>query len=93
MQLTKTIFLDSVSFIEKKRVENRLWRKSALCGDFVWRKKIIATSLRLPVRAGNDGSVDCDDGATAQCCGPTTAVGHGDDDHGPLTVTTAGRRQ
>jgi hypothetical protein len=35
MQLTKTIFPDSVIFIEKKRVENRLWRKSAFCGEKV----------------------------------------------------------
>jgi hypothetical protein len=35
MQFTKTIFLDSVIFIEKKRVENRLWRKSAFCGEKV----------------------------------------------------------
>ncbi len=26
---------DSASFVEKKRVENRLWRKS----EFLWRKK------------------------------------------------------
>jgi hypothetical protein len=36
MQLTKTIFPNSAIFIEKKRVENRLWRKS----EFFWRKKI-----------------------------------------------------
>ena len=35
MQLTKTIFLDSAAFIEKKRVENRLWRKSAFCSEKV----------------------------------------------------------
>jgi hypothetical protein len=39
MQLTKTIFLDSPIFIEKKRVENRLWRnlprKSSFCGEKV----------------------------------------------------------
>ena len=35
MQLTKTIFPDSVIFIEKKRVENRVWRKSAFCGEKV----------------------------------------------------------
>jgi hypothetical protein len=35
MQLTMTISPDSASFIEKKRVENRLWRKS----DFLWRKR------------------------------------------------------
>ena len=35
MQLTKTVFLDSVTFIEKKKVENWLWRKSALCGEKV----------------------------------------------------------
>ncbi len=34
MQLTKTIFPDSAIFIEKKRVEIRLWRKS----EFLWRK-------------------------------------------------------
>ncbi len=28
MKLTKTIFPDSAIFIEKKRVENRLWQKS-----------------------------------------------------------------
>jgi hypothetical protein len=33
MQLTKTIFPDSASFIEKKRVENRLWRKVNFCGE------------------------------------------------------------
>ncbi len=33
MQLTETIFSDSTIFIEKKRVENRLWRKSAFCGE------------------------------------------------------------
>jgi hypothetical protein len=35
MQLNKTIFSDSTIFIEKKRVENRLWRKSAFCGEKV----------------------------------------------------------
>jgi hypothetical protein len=35
MQLTKTIFPDSVIFIEKKRVENGVWRKSAFCGEKV----------------------------------------------------------
>ena len=35
IQLTKTIFPDSVVFIEKKRVENWLWRKSAFCGEKV----------------------------------------------------------
>jgi hypothetical protein len=35
MQLTKTSFLDSATFLEKKRVENRLWRKSAFCGEKV----------------------------------------------------------
>jgi hypothetical protein len=41
MKSTKTIFLDSFIFIEKKRVENRLWRKSALYGEKVkrWRKR------------------------------------------------------
>ncbi len=33
MQLTKTIFLDSATFIEKKRVENWLWCKN----EFLWR--------------------------------------------------------
>ena len=28
MQLTKTIFSDSVNFIEKNRVANRVWEKS-----------------------------------------------------------------
>ena len=42
MQLTKTIFPDSAIFIEKKRVENRLWRKS----EFSWRKKNM--SYRVP---------------------------------------------
>ena len=36
MQLTKTIFSDSAIFIEKKRVENRLWANS----EFSWAKKI-----------------------------------------------------
>jgi hypothetical protein len=35
MQLTKTIFHDSATFIVKKKVENRLWRKSAFCGEKV----------------------------------------------------------
>jgi hypothetical protein len=35
MQLTKTTFLDSATFIEKKRIENRMWRKSAFCGEKV----------------------------------------------------------
>jgi hypothetical protein len=35
MQLTKTIFPDSTIFIEKKRAENRLWRKNALYGEKV----------------------------------------------------------
>jgi hypothetical protein len=35
MQLTETIFSDSVIFIVKKREENRLWRKSAFCGEKV----------------------------------------------------------
>ena len=34
MQLAKTSFSDSVIFIEKKRVENRLWAKS----EFLWAK-------------------------------------------------------
>ncbi len=38
MQLTMTISPDSASFIEKKRVENRLWRKS----EFLWRKENIS---------------------------------------------------
>ncbi len=42
MQLTKTIFPDSAIFIEKKRVENRLWRKS----EFLWRKKIKTSDIR-----------------------------------------------
>jgi hypothetical protein len=37
-QFTRTIFPDSAIFIEKKRVENRLWRKS----EFLWRKKNIS---------------------------------------------------
>jgi hypothetical protein len=36
MQLARTIFSDSATFIEKKRVENRLWPKS----EFLWPKKI-----------------------------------------------------
>ena len=35
MQLTKTTFSDSAIFIEKKRVENRLWAKS----EFLWAEK------------------------------------------------------
>ena len=35
MQFTRTIFPDSTIFIEKKRVENRLWRKSTFCGEKV----------------------------------------------------------
>jgi hypothetical protein len=38
MQLTKTIFPESATSIEKKRVENRLWRKS----EFLWRKNNIS---------------------------------------------------
>jgi hypothetical protein len=38
MQLTMTISPYSASFIEKKRVENRLWRKS----EFLWQKKNIS---------------------------------------------------
>ncbi len=41
MQLTQTSFPDSATFIEKKRVENRLWRKS----KFLWRKKIKRSRL------------------------------------------------
>ena len=33
MQLTRTIFSDSAIFIEKKRVENRLWAKRKCCGQ------------------------------------------------------------
>ncbi len=44
MQLTKTIFPDSAIFIDKKRVENRLWRKSG----FLWRKKNISLELSRP---------------------------------------------
>ncbi len=33
MHLSETIFPDSAIFIEKKRVENRLWRKSEFCGE------------------------------------------------------------
>ncbi len=36
MQLAGTIFSDSAIFMEKKRVENRLWPKS----EFLWPKKI-----------------------------------------------------
>jgi hypothetical protein len=36
MQLARTIFSDSAIFMEKKRVENRLWPKS----EFLWPKKI-----------------------------------------------------
>ena len=39
MQLTKTISFDSVIFIEKKRIENRLWAKS----DFVCKIKASCT--------------------------------------------------
>jgi hypothetical protein len=37
MQFTTAlpIFPDSPIFIEKKRVENRFWRKSAFCGEKV----------------------------------------------------------
>jgi hypothetical protein len=35
MQLARTIFSDSAIFIEKKRIENRLWPKS----EFLWPKK------------------------------------------------------
>jgi hypothetical protein len=35
MQLTKSFFSDSVIFIDKKKVENLLWRKSAFCGEKV----------------------------------------------------------
>jgi hypothetical protein len=41
MQLNMTIFPDSASFIEKKRVENRLWRKS----EFLWREKNISSCV------------------------------------------------
>jgi hypothetical protein len=41
MQLTKTSFPDSAALIEKKRVKNRLWRKS----KFLWRKKIKRSRL------------------------------------------------
>jgi len=40
MLITMMISPDSASFIEKKRVENRLWRKS----KFLWRKKYISTA-------------------------------------------------
>jgi hypothetical protein len=33
VQLTKSISPDSASFVEKKRVENRLWRKGEFCGE------------------------------------------------------------
>jgi hypothetical protein len=36
MQFTRTFFFYSATFIEKKRVENRLWPKS----EFLWPKKI-----------------------------------------------------
>jgi hypothetical protein len=35
MQLTETMFTDSTIFVEKKRVENGLWRKNAFCGEKV----------------------------------------------------------
>jgi hypothetical protein len=35
IQLTKTIFLESATYIENKRIDNRLWRKSAFCGKKV----------------------------------------------------------
>ena len=40
MQLTMTIFPGSAVFIEKKRVENRLWAKRI----FLWQKKCIMGS-------------------------------------------------
>ena len=39
VQRIMTIFPDSASFVEKKRLENRLWRKS----EFLWRKKNISS--------------------------------------------------
>ena len=41
MQLAMTIFSDYATFIEKKRVENRLWPKS----EFSWPKKIKSSVL------------------------------------------------
>jgi hypothetical protein len=51
MQLDKRNFPDSATFIEKKRVKNRLWQKVhfANCGEkvqkvqsaFMWRKKLV----------------------------------------------------
>ncbi len=52
MQLTKTIFPDSTTFIEKKRVENRWWRKNAFCGEKVknaGEKKIHHMRCQWPV--------------------------------------------
>ncbi len=49
MQLTKTIFPDSAIFFEKKRVENRLWRKS----EYLWRKKNIWFMMTLPGSESN----------------------------------------
>ena len=46
MQLTMTIFSDSLIFIEKKRVENRLWAKS----DFLCAKKKIMTNCLRALR-------------------------------------------
>ncbi len=67
MQLTKTIFPDSAIFIEKKRVENRLWRKS----EFLWRKKNISSS-RTSGRQIASRSIP----ATARASARQGGVGH-----------------
>ena len=59
MQLTKTFFLNSAIFIEKKWVEKRLWGKS---GYFCWEKKMYhdvnQTMHERLMRAVEDGQMD-----------------------------------
>jgi hypothetical protein len=44
MQFARTIFPDSATFIEKKKIENRLWPKS----EFLWPKKIKSLDSSFP---------------------------------------------
>ena len=65
MPLTKKIFPDSAIFIEKKRVENRLWAKN----EFLWAKKNASSSES----AGSLFDCDCRPGGRrtagqCRCC-------------------------
>ena len=65
MQLAKTTFSDSVMFIEKKRLENRLWAKS----EFLWANKFIHHAT-----GSGQGSVSVTVGPASEASGTEVAV-------------------